>query len=242
MNIGLLGLQQELLEEIHKVNKNIVLVLQNGRPLELKWASENLPAIVEAWFLGTESGNAIADVLFGKYNPSGKLPVSFPRAVGQEPLYYNQKSTGRPYSPIHVTYSAYTDEERDALYPFGFGLSYTSFEYGDVNLSSEKMDSEGSIEVSVSLTNTGKVEGKEVVQLYLRDLVGSLTRPIKELKGFQMVTLAPGESRNVKFTITDKMLQFYTAEGIWASEPGDFEVFVGGNSRDLKKATFTLTE
>jgi len=242
VNVNLLGLQQELLEEVYKVNQNIVLVLQNGRPLELSWSDEHLPAIVEAWFLGTESGNAIADVLFGKYNPSGKLPVSFPRAVGQEPLYYNQKNTGRPSNPTDVTFSAYRDEERDALYPFGFGLSYTTFEYGEPKLSSKKMDKEGTIELTVSLKNTGKVEGREVVQLYLRDLYASVTRPILELKGFQLLTRAPGETREVKFNITEEMLQFYNVDKIWTSEPGDFEVMVGGNSRDLKKAGFTLVE
>lgn len=242
VNVNLLGLQQELLEEVYKVNQNIVLVLQNGRPLDLSWSDEHLPAIVEAWFLGTESGNAIADVLFGKYNPSGKLPVSFPRAVGQEPLYYNQKNTGRPSNPTDVTFSAYRDEERDALYPFGFGLSYTTFEYGEPKLSSRKMDKEGTIELTVSLKNTGKVEGREVVQLYLRDLYASVTRPILELKGFQLITLAPGETREVKFNITEEMLQFYNVDKIWTSEPGDFEVMVGGNSRDLKKAGFTLVE
>ncbi len=242
VNIGLAGLQQELLEEIYAVNKKIVLVLQNGRPLEISWAAENIPGIVEAWQLGSESGNAIADVLFGKYNPSGKLPVSFPRAVGQEPLYYNQKNTGRPFSPNSVTYSAYTDEKKDALYPFGFGLSYTDFEYGDLQLSASEMTSNDTIEVSVQLTNSGDVEGKEVVQLYLRDLVASTTRPVKELKAFQLVTLAPGESKKVTFEISEEMLQFYNAEKKWASEAGEFHVMIGGNSRDLKMASFTLNK
>ena len=242
VNIGLAGLQQELLEEIYAVNKNIVLVLQNGRPLEISWASENIPGIVEAWQLGSESGNAIADVLFGKYNPSGKLPVSFPRAVGQEPLYYNQKNTGRPFSPNSVTYSAYTDEKKDALYPFGFGLSYTDFEYGDLQLSAGEMTPNGTIEVSFQLTNAGDVEGKEVVQLYLRDLVASTTRPVKELKAFQLVTLAPGESKKVTFEISEEMLQFYNAERKWDSEAGEFHVMIGGNSRDLKMASFTLNK
>lgn len=242
VDIQLAGVQQELLEEIYKVNKNIVLVLINGRPLEITWASENVPAIVEAWQLGTESGNAIAEVLFGKFNPSGKLPVSFPRAVGQEPLYYNQKNTGRPYSAEHVTYSAYTDEERDALYPFGFGLSYTTFEYGDPQLSSAEMQANGKIKISFSLKNTGQKAGKEVVQLYIRDLVASTTRPVKELKGFQLVELAAGETKSVEFTITEDMLEFYTANRKWEAEPGDFEVLIGGNSRDLKKEQFTLTQ
>lgn len=242
VNIGLEGLQQELLEEIYKVNKNIVLVLINGRPLEITWSSENIPAIVEAWQLGSESGNAIADVLFGKYNPSGKLPVSFPRAVGQEPLYYNQKNTGRPYNPEHVTYSAYTDVEKDALYPFGFGLSYSTFEYGGIRLSSEEMDAENELTVTIPLKNTGKWKGKEVVQLYLRDMVASTTRPVKELKAFELVELEPGETKEVTFIITDEMLQFYNADREWISEEGEFEVMVGGNSRDLKKGKFYLNK
>ena len=242
VDIGLAGVQNELLQEVFKVNKNVVLVLQNGRPLEITWAAENIPAIVEAWLLGSESGNAIADVLFGKYNPSGKLPVSFPRAVGQLPLYYNHKNTGRPSNPTDVTYSAYTDEENTALYPFGFGLSYTTFEYGDIQLSSEEMTSEGNIEVTVPVTNMGEVAGKEVVQLYIRDLVASTTRPVKELKGFELVELAPGETKNISFSITDGLLEFYTADKKWDSEPGKFEVFVGGNSRDVKKANFRLIE
>ncbi|SDK74360.1 beta-glucosidase [Salinimicrobium catena] len=238
VNIGLAGVQKELMQEIYAANKNVVLVLQNGRPLEISWAAENIPAIVMAWQLGTESGNAIADVLFGKYNPSGKLPVSFPRAVGQEPLYYNQKNTGRPSNPTDVTYSAYTDERRDALYPFGFGLSYTTFEYGDLELSSEEMDHNSEITVTVPVKNTGKVKGKEVVQLYLRDMVATTTRPVKELKAFELVELQPGETKEVKFTITEEMLQFYNADKEWASEEGEFQVMVGGNSRDLKVESF----
>ena len=239
-NIKLAGLQQELLEEVFKVNKNIALVLLNGRPLEITWSAENIPSIVEAWFLGTESGNAIADVLFGTYNPSGKLPVSFPRSVGQEPLYYNQKNTGRPSNAEHVTYSHYTDVAKDALYPFGFGLSYTTFKYGDIAISSEAMNAEETLTVTIPVTNTGKVAGKEVVQLYLHDLVGTTTRPVKELKGFEMISLQPGETKNVSFTITEKMLQYYTANKKWESEVGDFDVMIGGNSKDLKKITFSL--
>lgn len=240
VDVGLAGVQQELLKEIRKVNKNIVLVLINGRPLEITYASENIPAIVEAWQLGSESGNAIADVLLGDYNPSGKLPVSFPRAIGQEPLYYNQKSTGRPSNPTHVTYSGYTDEKKDALYPFGFGLSYTSFEYGDLTISEEELTPGSPIEVSFSLSNTGEKEGKEIVQLYIKDIVASTTRPIKELKGFEAVSLAPGETKTVTFEINEEMLQFYTANEKWESEAGEFEVMVGGNSRDLQKVKFSL--
>lgn len=240
VNIGLAGVQQELMQEVYKVNKNVVLVLQNGRPLEISWAARNIPAIVVAWQLGTESGNAIADVLFGKYNPSAKLPVSFPRAVGQEPLYYNQKNTGRPSNPTDVTYSAYTDEEKTALYPFGYGLSYTIFEYGDLELSSEEMNLQESLTVTVPVTNTGKKAGKEVVQLYLRDMVASTTRPVKELKGFELVELQPGETKQVSFTISNELLKFYNANKEWAAEPGEFQVMIGGNSRDLKTESFRL--
>lgn len=240
VNIDLAGVQQELLEEIYKVNKNIILVLINGRPMEISWAAENLPAITVAWQLGTESGNAIADVLFGKYNPSGKLPVSFPRAVGQEPLYYNQKNTGRPFSDQHVTFSGYTDSPKDALFPFGYGLSYTTFEYGEPQLSAKAITENETLEVSVSVTNTGNVTGKEIVQLYLRDLVASTTRPVKELKAFEIVELAPGETKNVQFKVDDKMLQFYNANRKWESEAGEFEILTGSNSRDLKKSTFSL--
>ncbi|GAB2763367.1 beta-glucosidase BglX [Salinimicrobium soli] len=241
-NIDLPGVQQDLLEAIYKVNKNVVLVLFNGRPLEITWASENVPAVVEAWLLGSESGNAIADVLLGKYNPSGKLPVSFPRAVGQEPLYYNQKNTGRPTNPVEVTYSGYNDVKKDALYPFGFGLSYTTFEYGDLELSSQEMDVNGEIVASINLTNTGKVAGKEVVQLYLRDPVASTTRPVKELKAFQLVEVQPGETKKVSFNITNEMLEFYNADKQWTSEEGTFRIMVGGNSKDLKKAEFNLNK
>ena len=240
VNIDLAGLQQELMEEVYKVNKNLVLVLFNGRPLEITWSAENIPAIVDAWLLGSESGNAIADVLFGKYNPSGKLPVSFPRAVGQEPLFYNQKNTGRPANPSDVTYSDYRDVSKTPLYPFGYGLSYTTFGYDDVKLSSPEMTSQESLIVSIAVTNTGTKAGKEVVQLYLRDVVASTTRPMKELKGFKLVELQPGETKEVTFTITNDLLEFYNAEKIWTSEPGEFQVMIGGNSKDVKVKDFVL--
>ncbi|MCH4822273.1 beta-glucosidase BglX [Gramella lutea] len=241
-NIGLAGLQLELLKEIREVNKNIVLVLINGRPLEITWSSENIPAIVEAWQLGSESGNAIADVLTGKYNPSGKLPVSFPRAVGQEPLYYNRMNTGRPSNDLHVTYSHYTDIENGPLFPFGFGLSYTTFDYGDVELSSKELQAGEGITLSVPLTNSGDIKGKEVVQLYIHDLVASVARPIKELKGFELVELAPGETKNVEFTIDEKMLEFFNASDKWEAEEGEFELMVGGNSEDLKTIKFNYVK
>lgn len=241
-NIGLAGLQLELLKEVQKVNKNIVLVLINGRPMDITWSSKNIPAIVEAWQLGSESGNAIADVLTGKYNPSGKLPVSFPRSVGQEPLYYNRMNTGRPSNDQHVTYSHYTDIENGPLYPFGFGLSYTTFEYGEPELSSEEMNEGGSVTLSIPVTNTGDEKGKEVVQLYLHDLVASVTRPVKELKGFELVELAPGETKTIEFIINEEMLKFYSAAQKWEAENGEFELMIGGNSKDIKSIKFNFSK
>jgi beta-glucosidase len=191
------------------------------------------------WLLRSNSGHAIADVLFGDYNPSGKLPVSFPRSVGQEPL-YGHKNTGRPGPEPGVTWSRYTDLPNDPLYPFGYGLGYTSFSYSEPRLSASEMGRDGQITVGVTVTNTGKRAGAEIAQLYVRDLVGSVTRPVKELKGFQRVELPPGQSREVTFTIRPADLAFYTAQGRWEAEPGAFKVFVGGNSRDVKEASFTL--
>ncbi len=241
-NIGLAGLQKELLKEIYKVNQNIALVLINGRPMEITWSSENIPAIVEAWQLGSESGNAIADVLLGKYNPSGKLPVSFPRAVGQEPLYYNHKNTGRPYSAEHVTYSHYTDIKNGPLYPFGFGLSYTDFEYGEPTLTGSDLKAGEKLTLSVRVTNAGEVKGREVVQLYLRDIVASSARPVKELKGFELVELEPGETKNVEFTVDEEMLKFYTPSEKWEAEEGEFELMIGGNSEDVKSVKFNFSK
>lgn len=231
-DIGLPGVQQELLEEVYKVNPNIVLVLNNGRPLAIPWADAHIPAIVEAWHLGTQSGNAIAQVLYGDYNPSGKLPMTFPRNVGQVPIYYNYKNTGRPVmnEPESVFWSHYIDEKNTPLYPFGYGLSYTQFEYSDLSLSQETFSGDGQIEVSITVKNTGKYTGKEVVQLYIRDLIASVTRPVKELKGFEMIELHPGASQRVNFTINKKTIEFFTAQSKWEAEPGDFKVFVGGNS------------
>lgn len=231
-DIGLPGVQQELLEAIFKVNPNVVLVLNNGRPLAIPWADENIPAIVEGWHLGTQSGNAIAQVLYGDYNPSGKLPMTFPRNVGQVPIYYNYKNTGRPVmnEPESVFWSHYIDEKNTPLYPFGHGLSYSKFEYSDLQLSSNKFAKNGKIEVSVSVKNTGKVVGKEVVQLYIRDLIGSITRPVKELKGFEMIKLQPNETKKVVFTIDEKTIEYFTANRKWEAEAGDFKVFIGGSS------------
>jgi len=231
-DIGLPGVQQELLEAIFNVNPNIVLVLNNGRPLAIPWADEHIPAIVEAWQLGTQSGNAIAQVLYGDYNPSGKLPMTFPRNVGQVPIYYNYKNTGRAVmnEPESVFWSHYIDEKNTPLYPFGYGLSYSKFEYSDIQLSKSSFTKNEKIEVSVYIKNTGKVTGKEVVQLYIRDLIGSITRPVKELKGFEMIELQPNETKKVVFTIDEKTIEYYTASRKWEAESGDFKVFIGGSS------------
>jgi len=239
-NIGLLGSQQKLVEEIYKVNKNVIVVLMNGRPLAVTWIDENIPAVVEAWHLGSEAGNAIADVLFGDYNPSGKLPVTFPRNVGQIPLYYNHRNSGRPGPVEMVFWAHYTDETNAPLYPFGYGLSYTTFKYSDITLSQKEMAMDGELTVSVTLQNTGKVAGTEVVQLYIRDLFGSITRPVKELKGFQKVALNAGESKEVTFTLTKDDLAFYGADGSFKAESGDFKVFVGGSSQEVKEADFAI--
>jgi len=237
--LGLPGVQQELLEAIYKVNKNIVLVLNNGRPLVLNWHQEHLPAIVEAWQLGTQSGNAIAQVLYGDYNPSGKLPMSFPRAVGQIPIYYNYKNTGRPTLPApgRVFWSHYQDVENTPLYPFGYGLSYTTFEYS--NLQTQAV-SDKEVTVSVTLINSGKFTGKEVVQLYIKDHYASVTRPVRELKGFELVSLEANESKEISFTLTEKELGFYNNQGDFVLEPGDFSIFVGGDSNAKLETKITL--
>jgi beta-glucosidase len=240
VDIGLKGVQQQLLERVHAANPNVVVVLMNGRPLVLDWMAANAPAIVEAWHLGSEAGNAIADVLFGDFNPSGRLPVSFPHHVGQEPLYYNRKSTGRPRSRGDVFWSHYTDAPNGALYPFGFGLGYTTFEYSDLELSTAELAVDGDLQVEVTVKNTGERAGIEVVQLYIRDVVASVTRPVKELKGFQRTELAPGAERTVTFTLSADDLAFFTARGRWEAEPGEFAVYVGRNSVDLQQRRFVL--
>ncbi|WP_029286826.1 beta-glucosidase BglX [Pedobacter sp. R20-19] len=235
--------QKNLLKALAKTGKPIVLVLFTGRPLALKWEEENIPAILNVWFPGSEAGNSIADVLFGKVNPSGKLSTTFPQNVGQVPLYYAHKNTGRPLAEgkwFEKFRSNYLDVSNDPLYPFGFGLSYTNFNYSDVKLSANTLTKGKSITASVTLSNTGKYDGKEVVQLYIRDLVGSITRPVKELKGFQKVSLKAGESKTISFNISENDLKFYNSELKFVAEPGDFQVFIGTNSRDVKEAAFTL--
>lgn len=240
-NLDLPGLQQELLEEIYKVNPRIVLVINNGRPLALPWAAGHIPAIVEAWQLGTETGNAVAQVLYGDYNPSGKLPMSFPRNVGQAPIYYNIHNTGRPTNADNnVFWSHYGDVEKTPLYPFGYGLSYSTFQYSKPVLDKASYTKGEPVKVSVTIKNTGNYDGKEVAQLYIRDVAASLSRPVKELKGFELVDLKKGESKTIVFTLTDKELGFYNNNGDYLVEPGTFKVFVGTSSDDVQEVEFEL--
>lgn len=240
-NIDLPGLQEEFLKEIFKVNPNIVLVLNNGRPLTINWASENIPAIVEAWHLGTQAGNAVSQVLYGDYNPSGKLPMTFPRNVGQIPVYYNHLNTGRPFDKDkNVFWSHYSDVEKTPLYPFGFGLSYTKFEYSDLKISKKLFSKGENIQVTFTLKNTGKYDGKEVAQLYIQDESASVARPVKELKGFQIVELKSGESKKISFNLTEKELGFYDNSGNFIVEEGAFKVMVGGNSESVISDEFGL--
>lgn len=240
--LDLPGVQEDLLKELHKTGKPIVVVLMNGRPLTIPWLQENIPAIVEAWYPGISAGSAVADILFGDVNPSGKLTVTFPRYVGQVPIYYNHKNTGRPYNPKDHYTSYYMDLENTPLYPFGFGLSYTTFEYSNLTLDKKEIRKNESLKVSVDVKNTGSREGKEVVQLYIRDLVGSVTRPVKELKDFTKISLKPGETKHIEFTITPDKLRFYDINMNYVVEPGDFKVFVGTNSVDVKEADFKVVE
>lgn len=242
VNIGLPGVQQELAKEIQKLNKPTVAVLMNGRPMTINWLDENIPAILETWFLGTTTGDAIADVLVGDYNPSGKLPITFPKHVGQIPIHYNMKNTGRPIESDNKYLSRYLDISNEPLYPFGYGLSYTEFDYSPIVLSSKTMTNSDSIKVSVKVSNTGNYQGEEVVQLYIKDKVASVSRPIKELKAFKKIQLKVGETQTVEFTITNKELSFYRLDMSFGSEPGDFMIFIGGNSVDNQSAEFVLDE
>ncbi|PKB17803.1 beta-glucosidase BglX [Flavobacterium sp. 5] len=240
-DLDLPGVQQELLEEIYKVNPNIVLVLNNGRPLAISWAAEHIPAIVEAWQLGTQTGNAVAQVLYGDYNPSGKLPMSFPRNLGQVPIYYNRYSTGRPINTDkNVFWSHYSDVDKTPLFSFGFGLSYTKFEYKNLKLNKAAFAKGESVQVSVEVTNVGDFDGKEVVQLYIHDDYASIIRPIKELKGFELINLKKGETKTVSFLLTDKELGFYDNDGNYLVEPGTFKIMVGGNSDTGLESGFEL--
>jgi beta-glucosidase len=241
-NIEIPVTQKELLKALLKTGKPVVLVLFTGRPLALKWEEENVPAILNVWFGGSEAGDAIADVLFGDVNPSGKLTTTFPQNVGQVPLYYAHKNTGRPLQGewFQKFQSNYLDVSNDPVYPFGFGLSYTEFSYGDIKLNKTEMTATDSLIVSVDVTNKGSRDGEEVVQLYIRDLVGSITRPVKELKGFQKIYFKAGETKTVNFTIRVGDLSFYKSDLSFGYELGQFHLFVGGNSRDAKQVEFSL--
>lgn len=240
-DISIPQIQIELLKELKKLKKPIVLVLFNGRPLAMPWASENMDAILEAWFPGNEAGNALVDVLFGKFNPQGKLTATFPRSVGQVPIFYNYKYTGRPEGLYESTFIArYIDSPNQPLYPFGYGLSYTTFEYSDIVLDSNKLSDGGTLKASVKVKNTGRYKGTETAQLYIRDLVASITRPVKELKGFRKIELNPGEEKEVVFEITEKDLRFWNGKKQHISEPGQFHLFIGTDSQNVKKTEFEL--
>ncbi|SFN41093.1 beta-glucosidase [Chitinophaga sp. YR627] len=239
-NISIPENQRELLKAVYATGKPVVLVLSNGRPITLEWENAHIPAILETWFLGTKAGDAIASVLFGDYNPAGKLTMSFPRNVGQIPIYYNHKNTGRPLNPYNKYSTKYLDTENDPLFPFGYGLSYTTFSYGDLKLSKQQIAATDKLQISIPVTNNGNFDGEEVVQLYVRDMVGSVTRPVKELKGYKKITLAKGETKTVTFELSVEDLKFYDKDMRWKAEPGDFTIFVGTNSRDVQSAGFTL--
>ena len=239
-DLNLPGVQEELARALKATGKPLVVIMMNGRPLTIPWFAENASSILEAWWLGTETGNALADILYGAYNPSGKLPMTFPRNVGQVPIFYNEKSTGRPYDPNSKWTSKYIDSPNTPLYAFGFGLSYTTFSYGDPTVNMKTFKSGEKITLSVRLTNSGKFEGEETVQLYIRDLVASSTRPVKELKGFQKIRLKPGESRDVRFEIVENDLKFYRHDMTYGAEPGDFDLMVGGSSDAVKTIRIEL--
>jgi beta-glucosidase len=243
-NLDLLPNQKALLKAVTATGKPVVLVLMNSRPLTLEWEDANVTAILETWFGGTEAGNAIADILVGNYNPAGKLTSTFPRSVGQIPIYYNHKNTGRPYDgqSNEKFKSRYIDSSNDPLYPFGYGLSYTSFQYSAPQLNKSVVKPGQPVQVSVDIQNSGNFGGQEVVQLYIQDIYGSITRPVKELKGFQKIFLKKGETKHVTFTIDEQMLKFFNADLKFAAEPGDFNLFIGSNSRDVNTAKFSFAK
>ncbi|AWX43399.1 Beta-glucosidase [Flagellimonas maritima] len=235
--LNLPGLQLNVLKAVYKVNKNIVLILMNGRPLTINWEAENIPAILETWQLGSQAGNAIAKVLFGDYNPSGKLPMTFPRSLGQIPIYYNHFNTGRPIKEPNVFWSHYNDEKNEPLFPFGYGLSYTNFTYSNLKIDTSDQKN---VKVSVTLTNSGDMEGEEVAQLYIHDKVASVTRPVKELKGFQKIKISPRESKEIKFVLTDSELGFFNNDHEFIVEPGRFDIMVGTNSQEGLTGSFLI--
>ena len=242
-NLEMPDAQRDLLTALKKTGKPVVLVYFAGRSTVMTWEQENFPAILNVWFGGSEAADAICDVVFGDVSPSGKLTTTFPKNVGQIPLYYNHLNTGRPLEAgkwFSKFRSNYLDIDNDPLYPFGYGLSYTTFRYGDLRLSNNSMNEKGKITASVTVTNTGSHDADEIVQMYIRDMVGSVARPVKELKGFERIHLKKGESRTVSFDITAEQLKFYNSALDWVCEPGEFEVMVGGNSRDVQTKKFSL--
>jgi beta-glucosidase len=244
-NINIPGVQEDLLKELLKVGKPVVVLMNAGRPLVFDYTAENATAILYTWWLGSEAGNAIADVLFGDYNPSAKLPITFPLSVGQIPIYYSHLNTGRPaHNDSDRFYrSAYLDLSIDPRYEFGYGMSYTTFHYSNLQLSKKKMKYSENIAVSVTLTNTGDRDGEEIVQLYLHDIVGSIARPVEELKDFKKIELKSGETRTIHFVIDKEKLSFYNKQVQWVAEPGTFDIFIGASSRDIRlKDTFKLIE
>jgi len=241
-DIGLPGVQLELVQRMVETGKPVVVLLMAGRPMTIPWLDQNVPAILNTWHLGTRHGDAVADILSGETNPSGKLTASFPREVGQIPIFYSHKKTGRPYNPEDSYTSRYLDVSNEPLYPFGYGLSYTSFDYTGMQIDKEQMGFGETMKVSVNVKNTGEYKGEEVVQLYTRDLVGSVTRPVKELKGFRKISLEPGEEKTVEFTLSSDDLRFYTADMTYKAEPGKFKVFVGTSSQDVMEKSFELIE
>jgi beta-glucosidase len=239
-DIGIPECQKTLLKEMLATGKPVVLVLSNGRPLTLTWENDHVDAIIEAWHGGTEAGNGLADVLFGDYNPSGKITATFPRSVGQIPIYYNHKNTGRPYVEVSKFTSKYLDIPNEPLYPFGYGLSYTTFDYSELTLDKTEIGSNETITAKVKVTNTGKRDGEEVVQLYIHDLVGSVSRPVKELKGYKKVMISAGKSVEIAFTLSSEDLAFWRSDMTFGTEPGDFELIIGKNSRDVSMSNFRL--
>ena len=239
-NIDVPGVQTDLLAQLAALPVPVTVVLMNGRPLTLERESQLANAILDVWYPGTEGGPAVAEVLFGDYNHSGKLTMTFPRNVGQVPIYYNMKNTGRPIQGDEKYTSRYLDVPNTPLYPFGFGLSYTTFQYSQPIVSSTTLTDSAPITVSVTVTNTGDYDGEEVVQLYVQDLVGSVTRPVKELKGFRKLMIKKGESADVKFALTAEDLAFTRKNNTWGTEAGDYKVYVGTNSEDVQEAIFTL--
>ena len=241
-DIQLKGAQMELFHAIRKLNKKIVVVLMNGRPIAIPELAENADGILETWFAGSEAGNAIADVLFGDYNPSGKLTMSFPWSVGQCPIYYNHMNTGRPTSTGNVFWSHYTDSPNTALFPFGYGLSYTEFKYGDLSYNKKSITKNDSLEVNLSISNIGKYDGEEIVQLYIQDPKAKYARPVKELKKFKKVLIKKGENKKIVFSLRASDLGYYSPNGEFLIEPGTYNIFVGKNSNEVQKLSFTLKE